>query len=429
MATMIALSTVTVGGGGAASINFTSIPQTYTDLVMVISAKTNRADSNDWCYVTVNGNNPTDFRMLLGEGTGVSSYTSSSSLGVSVGATSASAFGSLSVYVPNYTNSAVKTFSVDAVQENNTNTAYANIYSGYRNTTAAITSLGLTPIYGTAFLQYTTATLYGVWNGPETLPSTPTIGTATATGGTTATVAFTPTSATGVDVNFTALSSPGSIAVTGTSSPITVTGLTEDTAYTFQVRANNPGGSSAYSAASNSVTPSVPAAYEFIALANPSGSNSFTFSSIPQTYKHLQLRGILKDSEPTDNGSNTYIQFNGTDLNYGNQFRGVGGGVIQVANSLTSPINMGFTSCSRAADANVWGSFIVDILDYSKTTKFKTFMSNADQVFSTTGDTIIGMWSGTLNSTSAISSITIYSQSSRTFVANSTMALYGIKGA
>jgi hypothetical protein len=158
------ISSVAVGSGGAANINFTSIPQTYTDLVMVISAKSNRADSNDWCYLTVNGSNPTEFRLLLGEGTGASSYTSSSGLGVSIGATSAPVFGSLNVYVPNYTGSNYKVFSVDAVQENTTNTAYSNLYAGYRSTTSAVTSLGLTPIYGTAFLQYTNAYLYGISN-------------------------------------------------------------------------------------------------------------------------------------------------------------------------------------------------------------------------------------------------------------------------
>lgn len=156
------ISSVTVGAGGASNINFTSIPQTYTDLVMVISAKSNRSDSNDWCYVTVNGSNPTEFRLMLGEGTGVSSYTSSSGLGVSSSATSASGFGSATLYLPNYASNGTKSFAVEAVQENNTNTAYSNLYGGYRNTTSAVTSFGLTPIYGTAWLQYTTAYLYGV---------------------------------------------------------------------------------------------------------------------------------------------------------------------------------------------------------------------------------------------------------------------------
>jgi hypothetical protein len=91
------------------------------------------------------------------------------------------------------------------------------------------------------------------------VPGAPTIGTATATGDTTATVAFTAGS-TGYPstVTFTATSSPGGLTGTGTS-PITVTGLTAVTAYTFTVTATNATGTSPASAASNSIT-TLPAA-------------------------------------------------------------------------------------------------------------------------------------------------------------------------
>lgn len=86
------------------------------------------------------------------------------------------------------------------------------------------------------------------------IPDAPTIGTATA-GAASASVAFTASTKGGPITSYTVLSSPGSVTATGTSSPINVTGLTEGTAYTFTVRANNATGSSEYSAASNSVTP------------------------------------------------------------------------------------------------------------------------------------------------------------------------------
>jgi hypothetical protein len=100
--------------------------------------------------------------------------------------------------------------------------------------------------------QQMQATGQSIW---PARPATPTIGTATATGATTATVAFTAGS-TGypTTVTFTATSSPGGLTGTGTS-PITVTGLTTGTAYTFTVTATNATGTSAASAASNSITP------------------------------------------------------------------------------------------------------------------------------------------------------------------------------
>jgi hypothetical protein len=99
-------------------------------------------------------------------------------------------------------------------------------------------------------------TKQGIW--PAT-PGAPTIGTATQTGPSTATVAFTaPTNLGAGAVTFTATSSPSGITATGTS-PITVSGLTTGTAYTFTVTASTPGGTGPASAASNSVTPALPA--------------------------------------------------------------------------------------------------------------------------------------------------------------------------
>lgn len=96
-------------------------------------------------------------------------------------------------------------------------------------------------------------TKQGIW--PRS-PGAPTIGTATATGSTTATVAFTaPTDLGTGSITYTATSSPGGLTGTGTS-PITVSGLTASTSYTFSVTGATPGGTGPASAASNSITTS-----------------------------------------------------------------------------------------------------------------------------------------------------------------------------
>jgi alpha-tubulin suppressor-like RCC1 family protein len=88
------------------------------------------------------------------------------------------------------------------------------------------------------------------------VPGAPTIGTATA-GNAEATVPFTAPADTGYPTTLTyeVTSSPGSITATGSSSPITVTGLTNGVSYTFTVTATNDTGTGPASAASNSVTP------------------------------------------------------------------------------------------------------------------------------------------------------------------------------
>ena len=101
--------------------------------------------------------------------------------------------------------------------------------------------------------------ILGVGFNPLQAPNAPTIGTATALSGTSVSVAFTaPANVGGSAITgYVVISSPGNISATGSSSPITVLGLTNGTTYTFRVTALNSYGPSPASAASNSVTPAV----------------------------------------------------------------------------------------------------------------------------------------------------------------------------
>lgn len=125
-------------------------------------------------------------------------------------------------------------------------------------------------------------------------PTTPVIGTATDGGtGTTVSVPFTPSTYIGKGtITYTALSNPGSFSATSSGTPITVSGLTAGTAYTFTVTGNtNYGVASDASSASNSITPQIPNNFEHITtVLGTSGTAQYTISNIPQSYKSLQLR-------------------------------------------------------------------------------------------------------------------------------------------
>lgn len=169
--TFVAIATTTVGSGGASNIEFTSIPGTYTDLVVLVSARTNRAVYNDSIKLTFNGNTSSySNRGLGGAGDVVFSFTNAGSASVEDvnflpgSPATASTFGNGSIYIPNYAGSNNKSLSGDSVGENNATNAGALLNAGLWSNTAAITSITLAPLNGTLFSQYSTATLYGIKN-------------------------------------------------------------------------------------------------------------------------------------------------------------------------------------------------------------------------------------------------------------------------
>jgi hypothetical protein len=261
---------------------------------------------------------------------------------------------------------------------------------------------------------------------------TVTIGTATDGGtGTTVSVPFTAGSvATGGPVSyFTATSTPGSLTANGSTSPITVSGLTTGTAYTFKVKAGNATGfsSAGDSAASNSVTPDQPGIFESIATLSGSGVSTVTFSSIPSTYKSLQVRFTGRLATQTGGSLyNAYATFNSdTGGNYTwHGLRGTGGSAVAYGASNATYIDIEETMPDSGTTANVFSGAVLDIYDYASTSKNKT----------------VGIYSGTANSggtfwlsssvwrnTNAITSITFFTNASGNFATGTQFALYGIK--
>ena len=159
-------STVTVGSGGASSIDFSSIPATYTDLLVKVSARSARTGyPADDIQIQFNGSTSSltsKTLRVLNDNSVVS--TSETNIGgfISDADQTANTFGSTEFYIPNYAGSTNKSVSIDSVTENNA-TASANkvLTAGLWSNTAAITSIKLILSVST-FVQYSTATLYGI---------------------------------------------------------------------------------------------------------------------------------------------------------------------------------------------------------------------------------------------------------------------------
>jgi hypothetical protein len=161
------VQTITVGAGGASSISFSSIPQSGTDLVILLSER-NTTSGTVLGYLTFNSNFGAVYadRRMLGSG---SSVTTSSVSGagaityqsINESGTTANTFSNISFYVPNYTASANKNISIDGVSENNATAAEQIIQASRFASTTAITSLLLSLSAGN-FAEHTTASLYTI---------------------------------------------------------------------------------------------------------------------------------------------------------------------------------------------------------------------------------------------------------------------------
>lgn len=269
---------------------------------------------------------------------------------------------------------------------------------------------------------------------PSSVPQAPTIGTVTDGGtGTTVSIPYTTNATGGSSItNYQFISSPATTTQTSTSNPYTFTGLTAGTAYTFTVAAINANGTSTASSSSNSVTPVVPTAYSSIATVTAAGGETtLTFSSIPGTYTDLQIRGIARNTNTGNNQAGISIRFNGdsTAANYV-LHELYGNGTSAAAWNATSSGSAGSQNTGEAGGAlgaNMFGASIIDVANYTSTSKYKTIKMIAGVDSNTTTVTFVGMMSGLWLSTSAVTSITIVSPYA--MAAGSTFALYGIKGA
>jgi len=155
------VETITVGSGGAASIEFTSIPQDGVDLVVKLSSRHDTTSSLTEIRFNSDSTNRSSIR-LTGDGSSVFSGSQSNiwARGNRSDATS-NTFANSSFYISNYAGSTAKSVSVDGVGENNGTLAYQEIDAGLWNDTSAITAVELFPNSGN-FVQYSTASIYKI---------------------------------------------------------------------------------------------------------------------------------------------------------------------------------------------------------------------------------------------------------------------------
>lgn len=171
-------------------------------------------------------------------------------------------------------------------------------------------------------------------------------------------------------------------------------------------------------------------AYDSIATVNLSGgaSSTITFSSIPSTYKHLQLRMILRSTDAGGNAGPILRMNSDSAGNY--SYHGLeGNGASPSAFASTSASFLTFGNCpAGGTTAGTFGAFVIDILDYADTNKYKTTRSLFGYDYNAGAYGLVDFTSGNWRSTSAVSSIALTMFTGSNFAQYSHAALFGIKG-
>lgn len=156
--------------GSQTSVTFSSIPSTYTDLMISVSARSSRTtDTNVQFTTRLNGDTAGNYSDLRLAGTGSATdwgkQSAKTNLDNSQGETSAmtaNTFASHQMYIPNYTAAVYKSASTDTTTENNATLSYATLAANIWNSTSAITSINFFYGDGSSFVTNSTFYLYGI---------------------------------------------------------------------------------------------------------------------------------------------------------------------------------------------------------------------------------------------------------------------------
>lgn len=160
---MTPIYTQTVGAGGTGEVVFNNIPQIYTDLKIVISARFAHSAVAGTVNIGFNGGYTLiTSRYAAGSGSVPSAGVSAASLigDVSANNTTSNTFGTIDVHIPNYRSSNFKQYASESVSENNATEAYSEIWAGLFRSTSAITQVRFSGVAG--LMQHSTFSLYGI---------------------------------------------------------------------------------------------------------------------------------------------------------------------------------------------------------------------------------------------------------------------------
>lgn len=170
--TMTLISTVTVGSGGAATIDFNSIPSTYTDLTIKLSIRSTNSSISQNGFLRFNGSSAMEYSDIyfyadsnstVGTGKVLLNGDKLFFADMNGGSSTSSTFSSMEIYIPSYTSSNHKIVLTNSAMEQNATQAFQELDIAKWANTSAITSISLFPS-ANSFAQYSVASLYGIKN-------------------------------------------------------------------------------------------------------------------------------------------------------------------------------------------------------------------------------------------------------------------------
>ena len=173
MANTYTLISSNVLGSSAASVTFSSIPSTYTDLVLRISSRQATANTTDEMVIKYNGIATTTYSSTTLNGQGSTTYLFRASngtyfgdLGVSQGnSTTASTFGSIEIYIPNYTVAAnIQSSGMSAIENNSATANWVGTTAGLWRNNGPVSSISMTAGSSSTFNSGSSFYLYGIKN-------------------------------------------------------------------------------------------------------------------------------------------------------------------------------------------------------------------------------------------------------------------------